>query len=140
MKKILEFLGDFLPKISFIGAITFFIWYVCIPEYKFYFVFFAIITFLTVIPIKINLPKIVIKNKRISKKIPKIKKILTIVLAGILGFLLLFSVIGSFILGWKIWLILLGIELIYLFITEIMLKKNESKILQREVKDEFPPR
>jgi len=52
VKKILEFLGDFLPKISFIGVIT----------------------FLTVIPIKINLPKIVIKNERINKIMPKIKK------------------------------------------------------------------
>ena len=121
VKKILEFLGDFLLKILFIGAITFFIWHACMPEYKFYFVFFVIITFLTVIPIKINLPKIVIKNERISKIIPKIKKILIMVLAGILVYVLLFSIIGSFVLGWKIWLILLGIELIYWFITEIML-------------------
>lgn len=121
MKKILEFLGDFILKILFIGLITIFIWHACMPEYKFHFVFFVIITFLTVIPIKIKLPKIVIKNKRISKIMPKIKKILIMVLAGILGFILLFSVIGSFIVGWKIWLILLGIELIYWFITEIML-------------------
>jgi hypothetical protein len=121
VKKILEFLGDFLLKILFIGAITFFIWHACMPEYKFYFVFFVIITFLTVIPIKINLPKIAIKNEKISKIIPKIKKILIMVLAGVLAFVLLFSIIGSFVLGWKIWLILLGIELIYWFITEIML-------------------
>jgi len=96
VKKILEFLGNFLLKILFIGAITFFIWHACMPEYKFYFVFFVIITFLTVMPIKINLPKIAIKNERISKMIPKIKKIIIMVLAGILGYLLLFFNYGKF--------------------------------------------
>jgi hypothetical protein len=125
VKKILEFLFDFLIEILLIPAMIFFLWWACMPEYKFHFVFFVILLLSIYIESRwhqkwVKMEKILTKTK-VSKILAKVLKFLTIVLAIFLGYTLLFSLIGSFIVGWKIWLIILGIGLIYWFITEIML-------------------
>ena len=102
--------GNVFLSALLLGAIIFFFWWVFMPEHKLTFVVCMILLLSQYIPI----PKIIIGNKRISKIISKMKKFLTIVLAIFLGYALLFSIIGSFILGWKIWLIIFGIGLILL--------------------------